>query len=549
MSDRADASYRPALLLGGLIGVFLTASLIALLYVGWRLAGFSFVPFDTFDWLGRMLPGAFIEFIIGNTVAVIRALHLGPTAAVAKMVEQGIGIFNLLITGVISGIVLFAILRRSGDKYAFPLGALLGIVIGVPAIIISFVAGKTASVAPIFNAVMLFIAFLIWGMAFGWAYRRLNSSRVIQAASETAIVPDRAWAQRIDRRNFLIRLAGTTAVITVAGAFVGMRWSRLRGGQPHTPDQRWSATHSLPNADAAVMPAPGTRPEFTPLEDHYRIDINTFPPMIDGNDWQLKISGLVDQALTLTLDDLRRYETNDQFVTLSCISNPVGGDLIGTTRWTGISLQRLLSDWGVKPEATYIKIRSADEFYEVVSLADIRSDPRIMLTYQWDGVPLTTEHGYPLRIYIPDLHGMKQPKWIESIEFIDRWEPGYWVERDWDKTARMKATSVIDTVAVDSLIKTDGQTLVPIGGIAHAGARGISKVEIKIDDGPWVSAQLRDPLSPLTWVIWRYDWPYQPGRHTFTVRCYDGKGEMQISEPAEPYPSGASGLYSKTQKI
>jgi hypothetical protein len=174
----------------------------------------------------------------------------------------------------------------------------------------------------------------------------------------------------------------------------------------------------------------------------------------------------------------------------------------------------------------------------------------VMLAYAWDGVPLLEEHGFPLRIYIPDLHGMKQPKWIETIEAMDHWEPGYWVVRGWDKVARMKATSVIDTIAVDmTIISADQRTLVPIGGIAHAGARGISKVEVRVDNGPWQAAALRTPLSQTTWVLWRYDWPFQPGKHTFTVRCYDGSNAPQIVEVRSPAPSGASGLFSKSQKF
>jgi hypothetical protein len=304
----------------------------------------------------------------------------------------------------------------------------------------------------------------------------------------------------------------------------------------------------LPNAAAEVKPAPGARPEFTPLEQHYQIDINTIPPAINKDGWRLKISGLVESPLAFTLDDLRgKYEPLHQFITLACISNPIGGDLIGTTRWTGVSLQRLLPDLRLKPEATHLKIRSADGFFEVVPLETVRSDERVMLTYAWDGAPLLTGHGFPLRIYIPDRYGMKQPKWIVSIEATDHWEPGYWVERGWDAQARMKATSVIDTVSVDMMIvQADARTLVPIGGIAHAGARGVSKVEVQVDGGEWREAQLRTPLSGMTWVIWRYDWPFQKGRHTFTVRCYDGAGSPQIVEEAPPAPSGASGLHSKS---
>jgi Oxidoreductase molybdopterin binding domain len=186
----------------------------------------------------------------------------------------------------------------------------------------------------------------------------------------------------------------------------------------------------------------------------------------------------------------------------------------------------------------------------VVSLDATKADPRIMLTYSWDGVPLRREHAFPLRIYIPDVHGMKQPKWIESIEAIDHSEPGYWVQRGWNEVAQMHATSVIDTVAVDmTILGADRRTLVPIGGIAHAGARGISKVEVQVDRGPWEQAELRTPLSQLTWVIWKYDWPFHPGNHTFTVRCYEGNGSAQVVVPSPAAPNGATGLHSKSMML
>ena len=322
---------------------------------------------------------------------------------------------------------------------------------------------------------------------------------------------------------------------------------RRRQMMPKGIRDLWSSTHSLPNANAAVKPANGTRPEFTPLERHYRIDINTIPPSVDERQWRLKIKGLVETPLALRLEELKRYQPLHQFITLSCISNPVGGDLIGTTRWTGVSLQRLLPDLKVKPGATHLKIHAADGFYEVVSLEAIKNDERVMLAYAWDGVPLLREHGFPLRIYIPDVYGMKQPKWIDSIEATADWEPGYWVVRGWSEVAQMKATSVIDTVAVDmDIVHADQRKLVPIGGIAHAGARGISRVEVRTDDGPWEPAALRTPLSSLTWVIWRYDWAFQPGTHTFAVRCWDGNGTAQITTPSPADPDGATGINSRT---
>jgi len=357
------------------------------------------------------------------------------------------------------------------------------------------------------------------------------------AALGLAVPAAEPSVERIDRRRFLVRLSGTTAAITVAGALVGELVEARRENaamRVRGEAMRWSAAHPLPNANTRVQPASGTRPEFTPLERHYRIDINTIPPAVDEPQWRLQIAGLVEKPLTLTLQDLLRYEPMHQFITLSCISNPVGGDLIGTQRWTGVSVQRLLPDLRLKPSATHLKICSADQFFEVVSLDTIKADPHIMLTYAWDGVPLPREHGFPLRIYIPDVHGMKQPKWIESIEATDHCEPGYWVQRGWNKVAQMHATSVIDTVAVDmTIIGADQCKLVPIGGIAHAGTRGISKVEVQVDDGPWQQAVLGTPLSQLTWVIWRYDWPFQSGKHNFTVRCYEGNGTPQVATPAQ----------------
>jgi DMSO/TMAO reductase YedYZ molybdopterin-dependent catalytic subunit len=538
---------RPGLLENLFAAAALATALIGWFFFGWRVAGLPFVPFDTFEWLTRVLPGRIIAFGIGSMVSVIRSLNLGPTATTAKTIEQVMAIALLFIAGTVGGLIVYVVLRAVRGRHGVALGLVLGFVLGVPAMLISQYASETTSVAPRVAAVWVLGSFLVWGAILGRAEQRLIASEEMTSAVANSSV------ERIDRRRFLIKLGGTTAVITVVGAVVGeLAESRRRqavlmaGGEPIG----WSATHPLPNANAAVQPAPGTRPELTPLERHYRIDIDTIPPKVDEQYWHLQIAGLVEKPLTFTLQDLQRYEPMHQFVTLSCISNPVGGDLISTTRWTGVSLQRLLPDLQLKPNATHLKIRSADHFFEVVSLDPIKADPRIMLTYSWDGVPLKREHGFPLRIYIPDIHGMKQPKWIESIEVTDHWEPGYWVERGWNKVAQMHATSVIDTVAVDmTMIGADKRKLIPIGGIAHAGARRISKVELQADNGPWKQAELRTPLSPLTWVIWRYDWPFEPGNHKFTVRCYDGNGAPQVVTPSPPEPDGATGLYSKSMML
>jgi len=530
---------------GALIGALMTAPLIAVFYLGWQFAGLPFAPFDIFDWLTRVAPGSVVTFGIESLIKVIQAVHLGNTADVAKMAEQSMAMILFLVGGAIAGMVLFALVR-AWEKGPFILGALLGAAIGVPVSLIGHFLTRPSYIPPWAAGLWISVAFVAWGVSLGWVFSRLSVIRKVAARTEEAEISS---VERVDRRRFLVRLGGVSATITVAGAVVGALIGRRRQVEV-AQGAPWSFRHPLPNAGAPLKPAPGTRPEFTPLDKHYRIDINTMPPMVNEEAWRLKIGGLIQQPLELTLADLRLYEPLHQFITLSCISNPIAGDLIGTTRWTGVSLRRLLQDWKLQPTATHLKINSVDGFFETVALETIYQDERVMLTYAWDGVPLQAKHGFPLRIYIPDRYGMKQPKWIESIEAIDYWDPGYWVVRGWSREARMKATSVIDTVAVQAT-RTDanGQRFVPIGGIAHAGARGISRVEVQVDDGDWREAQLRPPLSGLTWVIWRYDMPFQAGDHTLTVRCYDGNGTPQIVQSSPPHPNGATGLHSKSASL
>ena len=537
---------KPGTSTGALVGALVTAPLIAVFYLGWKLGGLPFAPFDLLDWVARRLPGSIITIGIDLLVKIIRALDLGSTDTAAKAAEQLMGIAGFFVAGVVAGGVLFAILRVRDGTSAYSFGGILGALAGVSVSLISQSVNRTATASPLVSGLWILAAFLIWGAVFGWVHSRLSTSSTMTAGAADSGV---TFVERIDRRRFLVRLGGATAVITVGGSALGA----LIGSRPVREvagTERWSVNHALPNVRAAVKPAAGTRAEFTPLETHYRIDINALPPVVKEEGWKLKVSGLVEKPVELTLADLRDYPPMHQFITLSCISNLIAGDLIGTTRWTGVSLRRLLPDLRLRPTATHLKIKSADGFYEVVALQTINGDERVMLAYAWDGVPLTIEHGFPLRIYIPDLYGMKQPKWIESIEATDRWEEGYWVTRTWDPEARMKATSVIDTIAVDEKI-TDagGRRLVPVGGIAHTGTRGISKVEVRVDDGEWREAQLRSPLSGATWVIWRYDWPFQGGRHTFTVRCTDGTGALQLAEPSEPHPSGATGLHRRSARL
>lgn len=544
--------------MGALIGAFLTAALMALLYLADQSAGLPLVMYDLFDWLARVLPGDVITRVIDLMVEAIERGDIGETSSTAKTIENVLAMITFFMGGVSASAVLFAVLRgyhiQLSDRARYVPGVIAAVITAVPMILISRDVNITATASRDAGTVWLAVMFLAWGAMLSWAYYRLYPAAEYAPLPTVEAAP-LATVESISRRRFLIRVGAASATLTIVGAGIGrvLQYLDEKEYEDLVQHRRAAAANmpdDLPNAGDPLVPAPGTRPEYTPLEDHYRIDINSRPPEIDGEMWQLRITGLVDNPLTLTLGDLKNnYDSMDQYVTLACISNTIGGDLTSTTRWTGVSLQDVLKDAKLQPSATHLRIMSEDGFYETVALDEVEADRRVMLTYNWDGIPLLYKHGFPLRIYIPDRYGMKQPKWITDIEVMDHDEDGYWVERGWDKEARMRATSVVDVIAGDMTYERDGQVYVPVGGIAHAGARGVSKVEVRVNDGDWVEAQLRAPLSDTTWVIWRYDWPFQAGRNTFAVRCYEGDGTMQITESNPQMPSGATGIHRLTRTL
>lgn len=540
---------RPNLGLGALVGILLTAPITGLLYLADQLAGFSFVPFELFDWITPLIPGPIITFGIDAMIDTLRFFG-GPEATTnAKTAEQIMAVGMFLVGGIITGVIYTAVLNWRKMEPTTVDGIVMGALFGLPMIAISLAVGDPA-VNLYLNIVWLAVMFLGWGVAFAYTYRRLST-----AAAPAAAAPDEEAraVEKIDRRQFLIRLGASTATITVvsggvAAALAAVERRREAAALEDTMAHQFTETGNdfFPNANDPVTPAPGTRPEYTPLKDHYKVFLRTEPSIIEEADWILPITGMVDNPQMLTLDDIRNnYPAMDQFVTLSCISGRIGTSLISTTQWTGVSAQALLADLGIQEGAEYLDIISEDGFHETVPLELINSDERIMFCYDWDGEPLPKDHGFPLRIWIPDRYGMKQPKWITGIEVTDQYREGYWVQRNWSETAQVKTTSVIDTVAVNAVHEDSGQRFVPVGGIAWAGDRQISRVEVRVDGGEWQEAQLRSPLSETTWVIWRYEWPFQEGDHTFEVRCFEGDGTMQILEESSARPDGATGIHSE----
>ncbi len=544
---------KPQFRYGLLVSVLLALPLTALFYLGDQLFGLSFVPFDLFNWVSRVLPGPVITFGIDLMIDILRLLGIN-VADAAKTAEQVLAITVFLVAATLVGTLFFLLTNLREHAPGKMDGLIAGALFGLPSIAISV---SQSADQPLINMVWQALLFAGWGIALALSAKRLwfvipeEPSPVEGDSQETARV------ERLSRRQFLVSLGVTSAAITVVGtglaAVLASSGEQLASGdgepdQPHSDDT--AMKKQLPNQDDPVMPAPGTRPEYTPLKDHYKVFIELEPTEIDQATWVLPVTGMVSNPLSLTLDDLRdNYPSREQYVTLSCISGRIPTTLISTTQWTGVSVQDVLADARVQPEARYLQIESGDGFYETVDLELIQADERIMFCYAWDGNPLPVEHGFPLRIWIPDRFGMKQPKWITAIELTDQYREGYWVERGWDELAQVRTRSVIDTVAVDAVYDGPEGRLVPVGGIAFSGDRGISKVELRVDGGAWQEAKLRTPLSETTWVIWRFDWPYQPGDHTFEVRAYEGDGTLQITEQAKARPSGSTGIHSVEESL
>lgn len=511
---------------GALLGALTMAPVLAISYLAFRLFNLPFLAYSLFDWLARVLPGDVVTLGIDAMVTVLRAASIATSSA--KTVEQLLAVALVVVIGAVLGAIVATGLARSPQserRLALTAGAALVAIFVIVEVMLA--PGARTLISIVWHGVLL----LGWGFILS---SLLAGYRAAPAAS-------------VERRSFLVRAGAAALAVTFGSWVVGLLFSRERApegaGQPLAEAPGSAESAELPAApDGRIEPVPGTRPEVTSNDDFYRIDINSVPPVIDGKAWTLAVAGLFREPHPLTMEAIMGFPAVTQPITLSCISNRVGGDLIGTSYWTGARLRDVVEALGLQPEAGALFVEAEDGFYETVIAEDIM-DERTLLVYAMNDETLPVEHGYPLRIYIPNRYGMKQPKWIVRMEAIEAWRPGYWVDRGWSRDARPYTVSVIDTAS-----SADGQATA--GGIAWAGDRGVSKVEVRVDDGPWQEAQLRTPpLSGLTWVQWRYDWAANGGRVTLTVRATDGNGEPQTAEVQGVRPDGATGYHSTTVRL
>jgi DMSO/TMAO reductase YedYZ molybdopterin-dependent catalytic subunit len=346
-------------------------------------------------------------------------------------------------------------------------------------------------------------------------------------------------------------IAGGLALVTAAGAVDTL--VRI-GEQGSGPTASAADVPTVPRADRAavggravptatqVPPKSGLTPAITPNTDFYVVSKNFVDPTVNAAGWSLEVGGpFATSPIRLTYDELRALPTVSQYVTMECISNDVGGNLISNAYWTGVPLHVLLDRAGLKPGAQAIAFTCVDGYTESLPI-DHALLPATMIAHTMNGQPLPDKHGFPARVITTGFYGMKNPKWLRTIQAVANPPMGYWEQEGWASLAPVTTMSRIDVPAPGANVSGT----VILGGIAFAGDRGIEQVEVSLDQGAtWLPARLEKPLSADTWVLWYLDLKV-PGPATVTavVRATDGTGKVQTAQRIDSFPHGASGYAS-----
>ncbi|MBV9140473.1 MAG: molybdopterin-dependent oxidoreductase [Pseudonocardiales bacterium] len=342
-------------------------------------------------------------------------------------------------------------------------------------------------------------------------------------------------------------LTGSAAV--VAGAGIAAAGGQLLAGRGGVEASRQAVGRIVPTLSPQRIPpkadfaADGSPTFITPNRDFYRIDVNLTLPRLRAEDWRLRVHGMVARELTLTWRDLISRPLIERPVTMSCVSNEVGGHLISTAHFTGVSLADVLSEVGVRPGADQVFTTSVDG-WTCGSPTAVLADPgrHAMLVIGMNGAPLPIEHGFPVRMIVPGLYGfVSGTKWITDMELttFDA-QRAYWLQRGWAQRAPMKTMSRIDSPAAFGRVSPD----TPITGVAWAPTKGIKTVEVRLDHGPWQPAELSTEVNLDTWRMFRLRGPWEPGHHLAEVRATDKTGYTQTADRNGPIPDGATGWHS-----
>ncbi|MEV8511187.1 molybdopterin-dependent oxidoreductase [Dactylosporangium sp. NPDC051484] len=353
-------------------------------------------------------------------------------------------------------------------------------------------------------------------------------------------------AATVEERRWFLRAAGYTLAAAAVAGFASRWWSTRRGVEadraaidlPSVPPDMVAPLP--PQADAGL---PDLAPFVTPNKDFYLIDTALVVPRLTSEDWKLRIHGRVEREVTIGYRELLKRPMIERYITLACVSNQVGGGLIGNAKWQGVRVADLLDEARPKPGADQVVSRSIDGFTAGTPTAVLRDGRDAMLAIAMNGEPLPIEHGFPVRMVVPGLYGyVSATKWLVELELTSFADfDAYWIKRGWSAQGPIKTESRIDTPR-DGANPRAGE--VTIAGVAWAQHRGIAKVEVRVDDGPWQTATLLPVPSIDTWRQWTLTWRATPGRHRLTARATDNGGQTQTDAVVPPDPDGATGWHS-----
>jgi DMSO/TMAO reductase YedYZ molybdopterin-dependent catalytic subunit len=468
-------------------------------------------------------PGAFVRF-------GIESLGTGDKPALVI----GTVVLSLLI-GAYAGVLANA--RRVVGETIFVLFAALGFWATIDAPGSSVFAALTAAVLAAGAAIVSLRALLA----------RAKRDAVVVAPDDEP--PAEGAVPRTSRRRFLVLSGGLTAA-----ALLSANLGRLLLNRVNVAAARAKVLLPGPRRPAAPLPAgsrfavPDLSPLVTPNDEFYRVDTALNVPQVDPDRWKLRVHGRVDRPFELTFAEVLAMPMVEEYVTLACVSNEVGGEYVGNAKWLGVPLATLLERAGVHPGADQIVGRSVDDFTVGFPTAAALDGRTALLAVGMNGEPLPVKHGFPARLVIAGLYGyVSATKWVTELEattFADY--DAYWIPRGWAQQAPIKTESRID---VPRGFATVAAGTVSIAGVAWAQTRGISAVEVQIDNGPWRAATLASAINKDTWRQWRYQWDASPGNHELRVRATDGNGKRQTAAEAPPEPAGATGYHTDVVRV
>ncbi|KOX11373.1 molybdopterin-binding oxidoreductase [Nocardiopsis sp. NRRL B-16309] len=495
------------------------------------------------------------ELVAGMTGSVSPVVAVGDVvvdATPAFLMEWAIALFGtadkvVLVTGITAvlfgaGAVLGVIaLRRPVLGYA---GLAVFALAGLAAVLLRRADDPWAAAPVVAGAAAGALALALLSRSARTARRPGREGRP-QAPADAETAPAQVGSDRgPGRRGFVLTATGVLVGSATAGALGRWLPDALGGAGARSALALPAAAEPLPALPSGTdLGVPGLAPFSTPNADFYRIDTALTVPRLDSTRWRLRVHGMVDEPFEIDMDELLALPLVEADITMTCVSNQVGGDLVGNSRWLGFPLADLLRRAGVQSGADQI-LSTSDDGWTCGTPTEVVMDGRdALLAVGMGGEPLPHEHGYPARMVVPGLYGfVSATKWVTDIKltrFAD--ERAYWARRDWAVRAPIKVMSRVDVPAPLGRVPS-GDTV--LAGVAWAQHRGVAAVEVSVDDGDWWEAELAQVPGIDTWVQWVAETALEPGPHTVRVRATDATGRTQTSERTEPIPDGATGWHS-----